>query len=225
MELTISQEELFALTCRQLQNLFLLKNGSETDLLRQAFNDALTRAGHCFSYTRFSRYYWQDGRTFFNPFNGAQYCIFLYYLANTLWRNFQEPLICDKVYGLNRALHAVDLFYEVQLPDVFFTDHPVGSVMGRATYGRYFSFIQNCTVGNNDDGSYPVFGENVRMLSASRVVGNSQIGDNVIIASGTFIKNEAIPSCSLVFGQSPHLVIKPRSRSYFRKWITEVSPS
>ena len=225
MELTISQDELFALTSTQLKNLFLLKSGGETELLRECFDEALTRAKHCFSYTRFNRYYWKDGRTFFNPFNGAQYCIFLYYLSNTLWQRGGESLICDKVYGLNRALHAVDLFYEVQLPDVFFTDHPVGTVLGRATYGRYFSFIQNCTVGNNDDGSYPVFGENVRMLSASRVVGSSQIGDNVIIASGAFVKNEKIPSCSLVFGQSPDLVIKHKDKDYFRDWITEVAAS
>ena len=39
----------------------------------------------------------------------------------------------DKLYALNKAMASVDLFYQVELPDIFTFDHPLGSVMGRAS--------------------------------------------------------------------------------------------
>ena len=78
-------------------------------------------------------------------------------------------------------------------------DHPVGSVLGRAQYGEFFSFSQNCTVGNNK-GIYPVIGKNVGMLSGSKILGKCEIGDNVIVAANTYIKDQSVPPYSLVFG-------------------------
>ena len=48
----------------------------------------------------------------------------------------------DKLYALNKAMASVDLFYQVELPDIFTFDHPLGSVMGRASYSDYFTFSQ-----------------------------------------------------------------------------------
>jgi serine O-acetyltransferase len=88
-------------------------------------------------------------------------------------------------------------------------DHPVGSVMGRAKYSDYFSFGQNCTVGNNHS-IYPVIGDHVKMCASSMILGNCTIGNNVIIGAGACVKDENIPDNSLVFGNSPNLIIKPR---------------
>jgi serine O-acetyltransferase len=118
-------------------------------------------------------------------------------------------LLADKLYYLNKILNSCDLYHQVNLPDIFFLDHPVGSVMGRALYGDYFSFCQNCTVGNNR-GIYPVIENHVSMCANSMIIGNCHIGDNVILGAGTMIKDENIPANSLVFGQSPNLIIKPR---------------
>jgi serine O-acetyltransferase len=111
-------------------------------------------------------------------------------------------------------LNAVDLYYEVVLPRIFYLDHPVGTVLGRAVYGDYFSFTQNCSVGHNK-GVYPVIGENVRMMPGSMILGRSRIGDNVIVSANTYIKDTDIPSCSVVFGSSPNLIIKSKDRDYF----------
>lgn len=46
------------------------------------------------------------------------------------------------------------------------------------------------------------------MFANSSILGNCKIGDNVKIGAGALIKNEDIPSNSIVFGQSPHLIIK-----------------
>ena len=49
------------------------------------------------------------------------------------------------------------------------------------------------------------------MTANSKVFGNSYIGNNVIIGVDACIKDEDIPDNSLVFGQSPSLIIKKRS--------------
>ena len=49
------------------------------------------------------------------------------------------------------------------------------------------------------------------MYSNSTIIGETTIGNYVIISSGTYIKNENIPDNCIVFGQSPNLVIKERS--------------
>ena len=54
----------------------------------------------------------------------------------------QYSKTCDKIYYLNRLLNSVDLFYKVTLPDIFMLDHPLGSVIGRGTFGNYFSFYR-----------------------------------------------------------------------------------
>lgn len=115
--------------------------------------------------------------------------------------------VCDKIYALLRALSGADLFYQVELPDVLTFDHPLGSVIGRGSFQDRFSFSQGCTVGNNH-GVYPTFGKSVFMLSNSKVIGDSHIGDFVIIGANAYVKDADIPSGSLVFGQSPNLIVK-----------------
>ena len=48
------------------------------------------------------------------------------------------------------------------------------------------------------------------MLSNSKIIGNSIVGDNVLIAANTYIKDTNIPSNSIVFGTSPNLILKDR---------------
>ena len=43
-------------------------------------------------------------------------------------------MIADKIYYLNKILHSVDIYHEVELPSTFFLEHPVGTVLGRAKY-------------------------------------------------------------------------------------------
>lgn len=141
------------------------------------------------------------------------YMIFLYYLSNELYRSGRCLELCDKVYYLNKIMHSVDLFYAIQLPDIFGAEHPLSSVMGRASYSDGFFFYQGCTVGGTYDREgnlhYPVIGRNCRMYSNSSILGNCKIGDNVSIGAGAIVKNQNIPDNSIVFGQSPNLIIKP----------------
>lgn len=148
-------------------------------------------------------------KTYFNPFHSCQYTIFLYYYARIIAMQTEGRLLADKLYYLNKMMNGVDLYHQIELPAVWGCEHPMGSIMGRATFGEYFFFYQGCTVGG-DHNTYPVIGHHVRLFANSTVLGESHIGNNVWIGAGALVKNTDIPDNSLVFGQSPNLIIKQR---------------
>jgi serine O-acetyltransferase len=216
MILEIPKPALHRLVEKQVNGLFGFNPRSERIVLKACVDAALERSEACFSHA-VNKYYRKDGETYFNPFHSAQYSIFLYFLSNSIYSlHPQARTLADRVYYLNKALNGADLFYEVSLPRVFFTDHPVGTVMGRAVYGEFFSFAQCCTVGNNR-GIYPVIGKNVSMMAGSMLLGNCRVGDNVILGANACVKDTDIPPCSIVFGASPDLTIKTKDESYFKR--------
>ena len=202
----ISPKELFAMTKHQLESFFPVSE-AESMLLTQCIDSVLERVEYCFSRTP-NKYYSRDGETFFNPFHSGQYCIYLYFLSRTVWKE-GNSILADKVYYLNKIMNGCDMFYEVELPEFFMLDHPVGSVLGRAQYGEGFTFGQNCTIGNNR-GIYPVIGKDVELCANASILGNCHIGDNVTIGAYACVKDQDIPANSIVFGQSPNLIIKPK---------------
>jgi serine O-acetyltransferase len=201
----IGRDRLFALVARQLGNLFEYEAAADEVALNRALDEALERSHFCFA-RNLNKYFRRNGLVHFSPFHSGQYCIFLYYLGHSLARQGASSL-ADRVYYLNRALNGVDLFHQVTLPEVFCVEHPLGAVIGRAQIGNCFFFAQGVTVGGNK-GAYPVLGSRVTMLSNSKVVGKSVIGDNVILAANSYVKDAIIPANSIVFGQDRNLVIK-----------------
>jgi serine O-acetyltransferase len=216
MHLQIDYQATWDLVRRQLASLFAYHPPEDDPALEPAFKEAIHRCEKCFAAIR-TKYFQRDGRPYFNPFHTGQYSIFLYYLANSVWRlNPGHTSLADRIYYLNKALNGLDIYYEVELPEIFYLDHAVGSVLGRGKYGNYFHFFQNCTVGNNK-GIYPRFGEYVCLMAGARVLGDSTIGDYVIFSANCYVKDQDIPSQSLVFGASPQLIIKQKDREYFRE--------
>ncbi|MCP5487530.1 MAG: transferase [Verrucomicrobia bacterium] len=213
MEIIGSMQGLMDLVRLQVANLYRLPDDEKT-LLPSAIEYALSRCETCFTSIHNKYYRNANGIVVFNPLHSAQYCIFLYYLANTLGCEMQAPALATKLYCLNKALNAVDIYYEVQLPERFIVEHPVGSVLGRARYSNYLVLQQGCTVGGNQ-GAYPVLGEYVWLHAQAMVVGNCRIGNNVFVAAGTYIKDCDVPDNTIVFGRSPDLVFKAREPEYF----------
>ena len=212
MKLDLSAESLLELVAKQLSNLFIYSAESEEAILRQAVDQALADCEVCFVPNP-NKYYSDNGTARFNPFHSGQYCVFLYYLSRAAGKLAPAPSsLADRIYFLNKALNGCDLFHQIELPAIFRLDHPVGTVMGRAKYGNYFSFSQNCTVGNNN-GIYPVIGERVTMCSGAKIIGKCHIGNNVILGANTCVKDTDVPDNSLVFGSSPQLIIKPNTRT------------
>lgn len=172
-----------------------------SDYLEAAYKRAL----YCFS--RNTNKYFKKGTI--DVHHTGQYAILLCYLARVAFEAGDRET-ADRVYALNKALHGFDIFYEVELPNVFFMEHPVGTVLGRAKYSDRLFLGQNVTVGGNK-GCYPTIGENVCLHAGCMVVGDSHLGNNIEVSAQAFIRDEVIPDNCLVFGKSPNLVIKQRS--------------
>jgi serine O-acetyltransferase len=215
MLISISKKCLIELVIRQLNSFFGFDKEKEWDDLTNSIEKSLEKIEYCFSFRR-NKYYRKDNSLYFNPFQSDQYTIFLYYVSNILSYKCNNKQLADKVYYLNKALNNVDLYHEIQLPDIFGAGHPLGCVIGRAKYADFFYFSQHCTVGNNRD-IYPEIGRNVTMFLGASIIGKSQIGNNCMISANTYIKDQDVPDNSLVFGSSPNLIIKHKDESYFWK--------
>jgi serine O-acetyltransferase len=184
VHLSLSRNDLALYIRTQFENLF--PDGTDLGDLPKLVDLALGRVEHCFSRVRLKGFF-ADAEARFSHRHCDQYAIFLYYLANSAFREKPGHPIADKAYALNKTLHALDAFYEVELPDVFAVQHPVGTVLGRATYSDYFICYHNCTVGANLDNDYPSFGRGIVMYGGSRVIGKTSVGDNSFVSTGAIV--------------------------------------
>jgi serine O-acetyltransferase len=162
---------------------------------------ALDRVEHCFSRIE-RKYYRHEDKLVFDHLNGDHMATLLYFLGNTLWRETGDPGLPTRLFYLNKIMHGLDLFYSVRMPEVFLLVHPIGTVLGNASYGDYLVVYQNCTVGAVTD-VYPRFGTGTILYSRSSVLGDCQVGNNVVFAANAQIVNVGIPDDSLVLGQYP----------------------
>ncbi|AVM74865.1 LbetaH domain-containing protein [Magnetospirillum gryphiswaldense] len=210
MKLSLAPSALSAYLQRQLENFF--PDGGTCNDLTRFLPRALERLEHCFLHIG-QRYYRQDGQTCFDHLNSDQYAAFLYLVANTIHRGQGDERLATKLYVLNKALHALDVFYAVELPDIFCFVHPVGTVIGRGRFQDYFCAYQNCTIGGDLDGNLPTIGRGVVLFGGSRVVGTATIGNNVLVSAGTSILGQDVPDDMTAFGRSPDIGFRPARRS------------
>lgn len=166
---------------------------------------------------------WNGQEVLFSPYMSVQWMNFLYRLSHVLYKRGETS--ADQVYYLNKIMHSNDWFYAIDLPTHFHCEHPLGSVLGRADYGDYFFIYQGTTVGGNRTGNqlfYLQIGTNVTLFANATVLGNTIIGDNVIISSGSYFLNEKIPSNCIVFGKSPNVIIKNKSEDEIKKYTQHI---
>ena len=169
--------------------------GIMLDSVKSKVEDRLEK---CFTHLK-NKYY---SNMEFQPYHSCQYAYLLYFFSNELYKKYGDTELSNKIYCTLKMCSGMDLFYQINMPEVFFFDHPVGTVMGRAQYGNKFHFVQNCTVGNNN-GIFPVIGENVTMMSGSKILGDCKIGNNVVLAANCYVLDMDIPDNSIVYGQNP----------------------
>jgi len=214
VQLSLDRNDLALYVQKQFENLF--PDGADLSDLPRFVDLALGRVEHCFSRVRLKGFF-ADGEARFSHWHCDQYAIFLYYLANSAFRERPGHPIADKAYALNKALHALDAFYEVDLPDVFAVQHPVGTVLGRGHYADYFICYHNCTVGANLDNDYPSFGRGIVMYGGSRVIGKTVVGDNSFVSTGAIIiDGGALDADSILHGIYPNARRSPTSRNVVR---------
>lgn len=153
--------------------------------------------------------FWREGEVRLNHLHGDQYAFLLYKLGHQASKEGPTHReLMDKSYLLNKALHGLDLYPQVQLPQACWLAHPVGSVIGRAAYQGPLVIMQGCTIGNRA-ARYPVIGSHVVLCSQTTLIGDCEIGDNVCIGAGSLLVNEKVPSNCTVVGRTPNLRIIP----------------
>ena len=207
---SLSLTELTQYVSKQLDSFFPDGSVDGSDL-NSCVEESLSRLAVSFSSIRL-KYYYDGENALFNHLHTDQYAAFLYFLSNTAHRH-ELTALASKAYALNKALHGVDIFYEVQLPDIFLLQHPVGTVLGRGTYSNYLVVYQRCSVGANLDNCYPRLGEGVVLFGGSTVIGRAVVQENSWLSVNSVVMDEAIPPNSVVFGRSPTLVVKRTRRN------------
>lgn len=85
-----------------------------------------------------------------------------------------------------------------------FIQHGFSTIVGVESMGSNCWINQQVTVGHTDKGR-PKIGNNVKIMTGAKVLGNVTIGDNVIIGAGTIIVKD-VPSDCVVVGSRAYIV-------------------
>ncbi|XCP85360.1 hypothetical protein ABXS75_00680 [Roseburia hominis] len=194
-----TDQEIFELVNHQISNFWL--SGGVPEEAYSSLKKALIRTEYNFSHRKGSIFQ-SDGQAAFHVTHSAQYAVFLCTYANQLYLDEYQDA-ADNVYYLNKIMNSVDWFYAVQFPSIWSAEHPLGSVVGRATIGEYLFLYQGTTIGGNRKNgklSYPTLGDSILMYANSKILGDSHIGSNVIVSANAYLLNESIPDNCIVFG-------------------------
>ncbi len=188
----LDQAQLAQFVVRQLE--YFVPDGLPINqpLIHQHLPQALERLRVCINAVR----WWKENE--FDHLHSSQYCIFLYYLANTLWKETGETELPTKLFILNKALNAIDLFYEIDMPARFFIGHSAGIVLAKASYADYLVLYQNSTVGKNH-GVAPVIESGVIMYPNTAIIGRCHVRSGTVISQGVGVINQDTPGNCLVF--------------------------
>ena len=203
----LTRDGLIDYTVRQAEHFF--PDGKKMDRQRLADNmtETLARLETCINRVR----PWPENE--FDHLHSSQYCTYLYYLSNTIWKNTGDYDIAARLFMLNKLLNSIDLFFEIEMPKVFYIGHSIGIVLSKATYGEFLVLYQHTTVGRNH-GVYPVIGDGVVLYPNSSIIGRCNIGDGTLVSLGTQVLNHDTPGNCIVFESAPgELGFKPSTRN------------
>ena len=192
--------------------------GLDFDEVKSYLNSALEISEERFILNK-SKYYTSSDRlrAQFNSTHYSSHALILYQLARECFLDGRIDL-AEKVYFLNVATTATDLYYEIELPMRTGCDHPLGTVIGRADFSSESKlfFNQQCTIGGNFDShgraKYPKIDGLIFLHSKSSLIGDIQCSGVVILGHNTYAKDITILKDCLVFGEFPNLIIKPLTK-------------
>lgn len=219
MKLSLDKSNLIHYLTKQINYFFPDEEVTQESLASLVYK-ALGRTEYCFSKINI-KYFFDGNYVIFNHLNTDQYAVFLYYLSNMIWKIDKDTTLAGKVYYLNKALNCLDIFYEVELPDIFLLVHPVGTVLGRGKYKDYFVAYQRVTIGANTKQEYPEMGRGLVMYGGSALIGNCRLGDNCLVSVGTIVMDQDIPANMAIFGKFPDVSYKPTKKSVIERYFRE----
>lgn len=206
IRLNLNQGLLAKYVVHQINTFFNDDQPVVIDDVRALFPECLKRVEHCF--TRINNKYFFDGEgAVFNHLNSDQYAMFLYLLCNTAYQIAGGGGLASKLFLLNKLLHGLDAFYEVELPSIFLFVHPIGTVLGRGSYSDYFLVYQRCGVGSNH-GIYPTLGPYTTLRPGSSVLGQSRLEKNCTLAAESLLLDKDLGANTLYIGSPRDFIIR-----------------
>lgn len=219
-KLTLSKDDLQAYVYHQLSHFFPDNRLSPKDeRFSRSLDQALERSEYCFRHVSLKSFH-HEGHTFFSHLHSDQYTLFLWFLSNSVWREFEDTELASKLFYLNKTLNGVICMYDAGMPDIFLIVHGGGVVLGKASYSDFFVCYQGCTVGAID-GVYPLLGKGVAMAPQSAIIGNCIVGDHVTIGNQALLRNTSLNSGSVYYRHTDtgqHVIQqtdKPWAQSFF----------
>lgn len=197
---------------RQMAN--LIPDGHDADpVLLAALPVALQRTRHCIAHVNT----WHARG--FDPLVSGQYATLLYYLSHEVWQAHGDAGTATRLFLVNKALNGMDLFYEIELPDVFFLSHTPGLVLAKASFGSGLVLHQGCTVGRKAADARPVIDDHVVMFPGSMVIGRCHVRANTVLAPGVCLVDTDTPGDCYVVNGPDGLVMKPARREVWRDFL------
>jgi serine O-acetyltransferase len=207
VRLTLSHKSLASYVTRQVNYLFDDGQPIQEDDIQYLLPQALNRLEHCFVHIN-NKYFFDGTSAIFNHLHGDQYAMFLYLLCSTAHRVAAPNSLPAKLFLLNKSLHGIDAFYEVELPSIFLFVHPLGTVLGRGNYADYFLVYQRCGVGSNHD-IYPTLGPYTTLRPGSSILGQCTLGRNNTLAAESLLLDRNLSNDSVYIGNPRDYVIRP----------------
>mgnify|MGYP001555522517 CR=1 FL=1 len=197
MQTTLTPDQLAGYTSRQLNTFFPDGSDVAPGALLAAVGGALERMDYCFSRSRLESYF-RGGQAHFDHLYSDQYLMYLWFVANELWKRGADKRVIYKVYLLNKSLHAFDCAWDTKLPEIFMVIHGVGTVLGKGEFSDFFVIYQGCTVGQTQ-GRYPKFGRGAGLGAGAAVIGSCELADHASVGAGCTLINTSVPSGKSAF--------------------------
>jgi serine O-acetyltransferase len=208
----IDRQGLVRYVCRQVGHFFPDDDPDLEAVVAASIETALARTRHCINAVK----PWpQDA---LDVLHTSQYTTFLYFLGNQCWLQSGSRSVCNKLFGLNKALNGIDLFYETKMPEIFFIGHSVGIVIANVQLSDYLVLFQNCTIGRVGE-KRPEIGRGVVLFPSAAIVGACRVGDNTVVSQGCALSNIDIPGNTLVFRGDRYPIFKPMSQRYVEEFF------
>lgn len=212
ISLTLSLEQLASYTAGQINHFFPDGYPVSVESIMASLPQAMARLEYCFSHIK-KKYYCHHGVVMFSHLHSDHYATYLYFLANQLAEDGAELSLCEKLFYLNKTLHGVDLFYSIRMPDIFLLVHPIGTVIGNASFDDYLVIYQNCTIGSGHEGVYPSFSKGTILYSGVSVIGECSVGENCVFGAGAQLISQSVTKDSVIVGSGKAVRFLPNSLS------------
>lgn len=216
---SLSVTDIAGYTSKQLNYFFPDNNAVDLNLYKDSVKQAHDRLEYCFKHVSLKHYF--DGtQVSFNHLFSDHYVLYLWFLANTIWKNNGDISVCNKLYYLNKSLHGLDCNFNTAMPDIFLVFHGVGTMLGKAEYNDFFVVLHGCTVGSHK-GAYPIIGKGVSLTANSSVLGACNIGNRVSIGSGTTLFQQDVQEDYAVsIGKEQGILkLRPSNNNYAQQFF------